>query len=432
MFQKSYKDLLKELEKKNAKEESKQKVSALEDIQLFPSYVFDISNTYSELIDCRYWYKKAFVKKHIYSIDVYNNESNKENKQENCYKELLGVNGWMAAIYNLPVVTDDYMTGYYFTKLFIAPVKNNAIIQSLHFGTNRQFLSGMEKCLGKKVSKWKWYGTDVYPINEYKKQYINGIDKIGDVNNINTIKSIRNQLSNILVHKLSFFIQDIYPTNLVTLLNSILVPLTDVDESGFSIIRLPDPHTWDTSFDGTHILNFLLLCVTQYDLVKIFKTPWGFKAKYYIILAKPKEKLSMQKLTTLIKYIEDVTKTPNINLFHQIIFDEISLDSMTSKTTSNTIGNTKTDDKTTDTTSNTNDKTDDKTDKTTYNNMESFITSMLLLQDKLINYYDVIPNDKANEIWLEQIMGYDKKLEKKPKKNQILNTDISSPRSIRK
>jgi len=389
-FQLSYKDYIRKLQKQNQEKIDDEKDKALNDIQLYSGDIFEITTTDITPIDIKHWYKKAFAKKHTYSLDVFSNEGNTENKQSNSYKELLGHKGWLYSVCGAKDTNHDFLTGYYFARILVAPVKNANHV-SFHFGCSPYMISGIEKCLGRHA-KWKWYGADTKTLYTYKQHYLNGVSKSGDVNNLNTIKSIRNQLSEVLAHKLTFYIQDIYPTSPICLYNSLIIPLTDVDKLGFSILRLPDPHVWDV-FGSTHILNFLLFIVSQYNIVKIFKTPWSNKARYYLIFASPKEIFPLQKLTTLMKYIEDLEKTPNVYLYNEQLYD----------------GN---------------------------QEIESLVARLATMQEKLITQHEELPSNQANEIWLEQVMGYNsdtlENLIEEGKKDVNKELSIPSPRHVKK
>jgi len=274
---------------------------------------------------------------------------------------------------------DDYLTGYYFAKCFIKPILKLNSCASFHFGyANSQFLPSIKKCLGKQqlANRWAWYGADIssdsqsHSNSNHPSNILNGIDKSGDISNITTIKSIRNQLSLVLNDKLGFYICDIYPINITYLFNSIVIPLMDVDKNGFSILRLPDPHTWDV-YSNTTIVNFILFVISHYHIVKIFKTPWGEKARYYLIISKPKSVFTQAHYTNFIRYLEELDRVCNnnsnsmIHLYSQIVFD--------------------------------NDE-----------ELDQWILSLMKIRNSLITYDQQLTTTEANTIWLENLFTKNK------------------------
>jgi hypothetical protein len=153
----------------------------------------------------------------------------------------------------------------------------------------------------------------------------NGVTKSGDISSVSVIKSIINQLLDI--DELSFYVSDVYPKTMVHLFNSLIIPLMRVVPDGFSVIRLPDAHTWD-DYD-TMIVNFFLLVISQFDVVKVFRTPWGTKARYYLIIT-GKRTFTAANYTNLLKYNErscikniplfskKLDVSPLINFFNQL------------------------------------------------------------------------------------------------------------------
>lgn len=87
--------------------------------------------------------------------------------------------------------------------------------------------------------------------------------------------------------------------------------------TGFSMIRLPDPHHWD-KIHSTHLINAILFCVFYFNEVKIFKTPWGTKSRYYLLIASPKIFFNNINYGVLLNHINNINKYPNISLFNEI------------------------------------------------------------------------------------------------------------------
>lgn len=295
LFQLSYKDHIKKLTAESREREQKNISSSLDEIQLYRSYIYDLSTSIQPL-DNVLMYKRINANRCSYSLQLLD-ISDCEKKHVDIYGELLQI---LRPIFSTEITTN-FLTGYYFAKLLIKQaVKSIDGCVSFHFGcSDLQLITGIEKQIGKSVGKWKWFGADL--IMGSPVRYLNGINKTGDLNNIDVIKSIRNQLGEVLKHKLTFYISDIRP-NLHQLYNSIIIPLMDVDVSGFSILRLPDLPDWHDL--STHMINFILLCTSHYTYCKIFATPWGSKTRYYLILATPKSIFTIVKYVALIKYLE--------------------------------------------------------------------------------------------------------------------------------
>jgi hypothetical protein len=307
LFQLSYKDYIKKITVENREKELLNRDDALSNIHLYPSHISDLSNSI-EPIDNIVMYKKISHNKCNYDLQLLDLNS-AENKHSDVYSELVGENSILIPIFKT-IPTSDFLTGYYFAKLLIGQsIKSIDGCISFHFGcSDLQFITGIEKQLGKPSNKWKWFGADIKMGSP--SRYLNGINKTGDLNNIDVIKSIRNQLSEVLKNKLSFYVSDVYP-NLHQLYNSVIIPLVDVDKTGFSILRLPDLSSWYAI--NIHMINFMLLCTSHFYYVKIFHTPWGIKTRYYLILAKPKDQFTTIKYITLVKYLEELKELRKSN-----------------------------------------------------------------------------------------------------------------------
>jgi hypothetical protein len=306
----SYRDHIRKF--KAQKEESDLKLSDLSEIKYYPTHIFDINLGTSTSIPKGYWYKKCFRRDHEYKLDAFATDIT-ENFQLDCYAELHGTNGFISGHYDMDHVTTDFMTGMYFAKALIRVRDENA--NWFHYGcAHTQLSKGIYTELGASAGKFSRYGADSRLSNkiihhkndnfDYKiarqsrlaaldnnleerkvvtnlDNVFNGATKTGDLSDINVVKSIRNQLSEI--DQLGFFIADVYPKTMVLLYNSLVIPLMDVKASGFSILRLPDPHIW--SENATMIANFFTFVSAYFNVTKVFKTPWGVKAKYYLIIS---------------------------------------------------------------------------------------------------------------------------------------------------
>lgn len=325
-FKLTYRDYIRKF-KNEQKEKNKERLD-LSNNTYFIKNIFDVTTKY-DLIEREYWYKQSFIKDHYYNLDVFKSGVT-ENKQYNCFSELVGKNGWLAAIYKESIITDDFLTGIYIAKEFIR--NRDQLSNWFYYGCAKtQLAKGINAELDKTATKFIKYGADIryqHKIKKIKKEnfdykkarqlklsaldmdlqerniitdlnnIFNGITKTGDISDINVIKSIVNQLNEI--DDLDFYICDIYPKNFVMLYNSVIIPLMNTKSKGFSIIRMIDANEWDEK--ETMIVNFLLFISSFFSIVKIFKTPWGNKARYYLILS-DKQKFTTSYYTNLVKYI---------------------------------------------------------------------------------------------------------------------------------
>lgn len=304
-------------------------LSDLSTIDCFPDQVFLVFN--SPPIDKKYWYKRCFHVNHEYKLDVFDTDVT-ENSQLDCYSELQGTNGWLSSQFNDIDITADFLTGYYIAKALIR-VRNETVNWFQYGCSNTQLYKGLNAHLDSNVGRFTRYGADrsltrkLLQLNgtafDYKSvrqsrlsaldnnllerkvvidlNYVfNGVTKTGNIADINVIRSIRNQLNDIA--QLGFAVIDVYPKTMTMLFNRIIIPLMDVSAKGFSFIRLPDPHTWNSN--ATMFANFLVFISSYYRVIKIFKTPWGKIAKYYLIVSDRLE-FTLRDYTALARYIKD-------------------------------------------------------------------------------------------------------------------------------
>jgi hypothetical protein len=361
LFQLSYKDYIRKLTIESREKELKNRDLILDDIQLYPYYINDMSSAI-EPIDNVLMHKRINNVHCIYNIQLADT-AQPDSKKTDDYLELTGENSILTPIFRT-VITTDFLTGYYFAKLLIGQsIKSIDKAISFHFGcTDLQFITGIEKQIGKSAGRWKWFGADIKMGSPAK--YLNGINKTGDLNNIDVVKSIRNQLSEVLKHKLTFYVSDVNP-NLHQLYNSLIIPLMDVDKSGFSILRLPDLPNWARIH--THMINFLLLCSSHFEYVKIFNTPWGVKTKYYLIIAKPKTQFTLIKYNTLVKYLEELNELRKTSSEYPMLYiKSVFTDSST----------------------------------------EEFVANYAIMFDKLSTFTNSISPTEANRIWFDLVMVY--------------------------
>jgi len=330
-------------------------------INYFSLYTIDISNDYLEPVEKKYWFKRAFYENHVYQLIEFCDSY--KNIQNNAYTELLGSNGWISHYLYERDVTDDFLTGYYLAKTYL-PFKQ---IVSFHFGcAQSQLIKGMSQYFKSKSIRWRWYGADkkLFDIalgpNNKTSNILNGITQTGNVLSLNDIQSIKIQLYEQYSQLITFYMCDIYPSVPYMLYTSILIPLTNVDKNGISIIRLPDPHNW--SKYSVFLINFFTFIITQYHMVKIFKTPWGEKARYYLIFSQPKQKFHLDKYTSLIKYIEYQISNDIVPLFNKEYFNLV-------------------------------------------NNRQDYVSSLLNIQKRLIVHHEKITQQQAHQIWFDYVMN---------------------------
>jgi hypothetical protein len=380
----TYQDYIRKFKKQNKNDDEKKRDISV--ITEFSSYMFDISSNEFNPIDSLYWYKKSFISRHRYSLithyshqpqDQHQKFIPKVNNQIDYYSELVGENGWLSSYYNKIINTADFLTGYYFAKILIRIRKGE--LNSFHYGcADNQLIKGIAFQLKSYMGKWNWYGADKVMKPKINKKYmdnrkitnhsniINGITQTGDICDINVIKSLRIQIEDAVEKKLSFYIADIYPKTLKMLYNSIILAFTNVDDNGFSVIRMPDPHEWNSSNSLNAVINFIILLITQFHVVKLFKTPWFTRAKYYIILYKPKQNFPMSRYTSLIKYISSLDNDNDDNdeilpLFNEAYFNKEE-------------------------------------------GIRQYATDLITTMNLLIDHFHTISYEEANEIWMERIM----------------------------
>lgn len=314
MFQRSYQDIIRKMMK-----EKKKKEGDLYNINTpyFSTYLFDISDEKISPVANRTLFKKTFAKKYKYSLSVFDN-TDQVNVQENKYRELVGKNGWVAAHADLPSITDDFLTGYYFSKAFIKDKKGRPII---YYGAAKaNLLNGIVYEFSKHISSLVVCCIDKRNKHNNNK-YMMGVTGSSDITDNNVIRSLHNKINN-RYDTAGTFICDIYPANIKVLYNALILAMMNIDTKGTSIIRIPDPHIWHDTCQ-TLLLNFFAYVISCWHNVKIFKTPWGMKTRYYLLLNKPKEQFTYIHYNAMLKYT-DFLSTNNVNLLQQQFFDNLS------------------------------------------------------------------------------------------------------------
>jgi hypothetical protein len=123
---------------------------------------------------------------------------------------------------------------------------------------------------------------------------------VGDITEINVIRNVNNQLYDDVPKKLTLYISDVYITNIYSLFKLLIIPLMNVQDEGISIIRIPDPHTWVV----VDIVNLLFFVATHYKIIKIFKTPWGTKTRYYLMFSELVNVFDNKEYINILNYLE--------------------------------------------------------------------------------------------------------------------------------
>lgn len=287
---------------------------------IYTSHMYNISDVHIQPIDSKHYYKKSFDAKHKYrfGLDNCNLRTRKVDPFEDVYNLL-------PQLYDdNPYVDADFLTGYYFAKYVLA-IKGQSTgekITSFHSGLSSDGITrGLFYAFASlpKPIKWDFYGCDKKFKKEYANKYINSKSIKCDVFDINSVRSINIQISE-KIKSFDFYISDVRPTDLYDTMCQLILCTNKV--KGFTIIRLPT--IWKAIF--TAMTNLLLYLISQYNIVKIFKTPWGLTPKFYLIIGSPKEPYSAVKYTGLIKYMEAVKIDRTLPLYNTMIFDVEDVD----------------------------------------------------------------------------------------------------------
>lgn len=362
LFAKDYRQIIKELKEEQAEIESKEsKESSSKYEEIWASYIHDISDESVYPIDNKHMYKKTFAKKHNYKFPVPDVSSF---QRLDLYSDLYEI--LPSTFEDNPLVDEDFLTGYFFAKWFMMPTKQ---IKSFHAGLSSDGINrGMFYAFtsSAKPIKWEFFGCDKNIRKDYAKHYVNGINNKCNLFDINTVRSINLQLSE-KTKVLDIYIGDIRPNNLYEFLCQLI--LVQSYNPKYMIVRLPTD--WKNNFTG--MVNILLYLVAHYNVVKIFKTPWGIKPKWYLILSDSKENSNASKYTSLMKYIEELKQNPTLPLYSNMVFEVEELGDQELITQ------------------------DDLMKPESY--MKIFIENTQNLYKQLVEYEEDISSDDANKKW---------------------------------
>ncbi len=186
----------------------------------------------------------------------------------------------------------DYMTGYYLSK-YVMPNKPTVYYCGC---AKRVIIEGMNS-----YQPVDWFGTDI------NFDGVKSITGSSDLEDYNVVRSLKNN-----TRRFNVFLCDIYPKTRVLFASIILAQMAPL-----AIIRLQEI--------DTDVINFLSLCAAKYGHVRIFKTPWGEKPRYYLLLSKPRTFNS----GCVIKYLQYYE--PGLRFISRDFYDDIDVDAFISE-----------------------------------------------------------------------------------------------------
>lgn len=397
-FARPYTSILAALKKEQDEKFAAEHVSVNFDTALFPDYVFDLSDQELAPIPSAKHYKKSHAAKHRYVLDKPNTPYTP--RRQNFFKELSLF--LSPLLEDNPVVNDDFLTGYYLAKAFIIPnIIDNLptgtakILRSFHPGISSDGITkgmwyafaGYNKKHNLDMIHWEFAGCDKHIKPQYKTKYLNGVAKRCDIFDINSIRSTSIQIEEKL-GKLNFLVSDINPKSIRDTLSQLILSHDLMQPNGVVILRV----MFDWLSQYTQMINLLIYCMSSYNVVKIFKTPWGLVPKLYLILSLPKRKaLTAPHKTGLLKYYEALVVDTKAALYNKTIFNVEE----------------KTEPVVTETTESTNDQTEDS-DIPDKLSGESYMTQ---LKENLSEKYTQIATydmqfttpEKCSELWMTTV-----------------------------
>lgn len=327
-FAKPYTVILSTLKKEQEEKFKAEHVDVSFDTAYYPDYLFDLSDGDLNPISATHHYKKSHAIKHKYNFEK--PLAMFSHRKQNYFKEL---EIFLPSLLDeSPFVNDDFLTGYYFAKALVIPniIENrpNGVektIKSFHPGLSSD---GITKGIwyafadyNKKHTKdsihWEFFGCDSHIKPIYKTKYLNGVTRKCDIFHINSIRSIGIQIEE-KVKKIHLLITDIKPTGIKDIVSQLILAHDTVENKGIAIIRI----NIDWLAQYTQMINILIYCISSYNIVKIFKTPWGNTPRLYLILLGVKRKaLTAPHKTGLIKYYEALDVDTKAPLFNKMIFN---------------------------------------------------------------------------------------------------------------
>lgn len=247
-------------------------------------------------------------------------EKNDEgNDNEDKKSEVLSIQSQLLASLlqeNINMVTPDYMTGFYLSKLITW--KN---IYSFHMNlSNKRFFAGLYKGIIQynKRAHWTFYGCDNKIINGLKHKYLN--KERYDLLDINSVRSLGNNISDTIGKKTvnlftSIIDYETIKTNNSNIIDSTMLDLKKQTRDFYTVIILRQ-FTMMYEFIHSHgmmvftlpqltknTIMLLVFFISYYD-VKIMKTPWS--EQNYLILSNRRCPINNKILQKLSEYNGDV------------------------------------------------------------------------------------------------------------------------------
>ena len=219
----------------------------------------------------------------------FNNTLNEDIFEKECY----GINGTISSVINAEHVDSDWMTGVFLAREITSSLtsgKFNSIINTWHNGCQNGILRGFNhfyqssKYCGNKRIKWEWKGVDLKP---NPLPILIGAMGNGDVCIGSNIISLGNKLKEEWKDGVDILIHDIYPVKEKILISGILSACIFLNDLGYLVLRLPEPHKWDTN-----TVNIILTICMIFKNVNIWIPKWGLRCgqkKIYLIACKKKK-----------------------------------------------------------------------------------------------------------------------------------------------
>ena len=409
-YVKTYKDTLRQLKKENEEKEKKQETKIAYELVpiagVFTPYIYDLSDESLLPYKPQLLYKKTHDKFHDYEIPI--NLLEPQKRKKNFFDD---VKKYIVAVIKDRLIDCDYMTGYFIAKqlLMVKSKKTKIFLAGL---TKDNILFGIRDVLEQKKNKTSYIGCDSVLSKTHKKNYCNGISKQCNIHDINSVLSINIELGEKLpTNSMDLYVADVRPNNTYDVLCSYLIQYGFTSKTGTIILRIPN--NWkDTS---TSMITLILYFISEYKSVRIFKTPWGSTPKYYLMLFAPKNDTTAQRKLCLISYAKELKQNPNLPLFKDLVFDdpEEDVDGKDENEDEDVDGkdeneNENEDEDECDKYKTINNQTDDeiKEKQNTIqfvSNIETIVDNISNTYKQLMTYDEKYTNDQIRDIWMDLI-----------------------------
>jgi hypothetical protein len=325
MFQLSYKDYIRKWKDAQADDikDIDKTTLVLDRSQPYRDHIVNISEVGLSYLSSDYWFNKSRKHEFYLVLEKDPTESAECKQSKSLYSDLLGllpnIINRKFLDNNYKTFTEDFLTGMFLAKLIRT---NKSRYNVFNFGISKpQLASGIKYYMKSQNDQTVIYGADHANI---KDSYLNGVTRTGDICNLDTLKSIRLQISTTFADKLDIFVSDINPKNYKYLYNALAIGISEVAVDGFTVIRLFDLNKWQTfdEDDYTNMLHFFIFVASLYETVLIFKTPWS--NRYYLILGN----LFTDNIpyAQYIKFLSEHNIDCYARLLHDSLFEELSED----------------------------------------------------------------------------------------------------------